>query len=124
LSTQCELVTSENMYKIAVFAVKTLGFHGIVIRHDCLDTSSSMIKPRHFICREATFLFRSDVLRPVDKEDCGVLCYAKRNNLCIRNVIPDFPTPSEIDILLEKFDDHVVRSIIYESLMKYFEKDE
>jgi len=129
LSSTCTAATNPHkIHEAASYAQKSLGLDGVVIRHDCLETSLSkkednitIVGPTHFLCGEATFLFRDGILQPIKKEECGILCYMKRHNTCIREVLPDFPTSDEIDILLEKFSDDVVRSLLYEDLEKYFE---
>jgi len=123
LSTECELVRDPHeIYELASYAQKELGLDGVVVQHDCLDCEDKLIGSDCFLCNRVSFYFRDGTLQPTDKEKCGMLCYAKTNNSCIRETLPEFPTTLEIDKLLSQFSDDIVRAVIYEELEKYFNK--
>lgn len=68
------------------------------------------------LCDEVIFYFVKGILKKLGSE-CGIIEYAKRNNLCIKKVIPRFPSPQEIDDSLKKYSNDKISKILF-SYMK------
>jgi hypothetical protein len=103
LSTECNLVTNKKLLRKCSRKAMELGFDGAVVKHDCSKKCLGCVD--NPICENATFLFRKlpKILEPVtEPERCGIIRYSKKNNLCIRKLIPNFPTVEQINILLKK----------------------
>jgi hypothetical protein len=72
------------------------------------------------VCSQALFWFFDNVLDISTKEDkCAIIDYARRNYKCIKNKIPDFPTPQEIDSALKDFSCSLVCKVLYNLITEY-----
>ncbi len=125
LSPQCELVSDHHhLKKMAAKAVQDLGFDGVAIRHECVNKSLDRFDMP--VCQEATFVFREGILEDLGDNwptRCGIVKYAKKNNTCIRKIIPEFPTVQEIDDTLEETDCSIVSQVLYDYIVKYMENE-
>ncbi len=75
------------------------------------------------ICKEAEFHFLPGVLESSKKERlCPIIDFAKKNNSRIKKLVPDFPSPEEIDHVIEKFPCSTVCRILYEYIYEYLSK--
>ena len=121
LSTECYLTTNKNLLIKGAEKALDLGYGGVVIRHDCLDSDTN----NSFICRNATFVFKKGILENIEglyPERCGIIKYSKKHNSCIRNIVRTFPTCEEIDNLLKTKDCSKVSIILYDMIREYMEK--
>lgn len=75
-----------------------------------------------FLCQEASFDFLPGILILSTKEKtCPIIDYAKRNHKNIRKHIRNFPSPSEIDQVLEDgYRCSTVCRVLYQDLSEYF----
>ena len=115
LSKECDLTSKLELLKGAKKAVE-MGYDGVVIQHECLDVSNTVI------CQNATFVFKKGILENIEgdySDRCGIVKYSKRHNSCIREVINEFPTCQEIDSLLKDKDCSEVSKILYDMITKY-----
>ena len=81
-----------------------LGYDGIVLNNNSSSKgkSNSCTDTKELCCQDFTFVIKKDVLKTNKiSERCHLIKHMKRNNSKIRKSIPDFPTCSEIDQLLE-----------------------
>lgn len=77
----------------------------------------------NFLCKEASFYFLQGVLVESKKERfCPIVDFSKRNNTCIKKLVPDFPDVSEIDWALDKYDSGIVCKVLYEYIHMYLTK--
>ena len=110
LSCECDLTTDTgHLLDAAKFAVKELGYDGVAIQHVCSKTE------KEFLCGEATFVFKSDVLTEEKNYGvCKLITYAKRNNSTLRKKIKGFPTCEEIDEVLIEYEPSVACRVLYD----------
>ena len=124
LSPECELVTDRKAVKnLATKIVKDLRFDGVAVRHECLDIA--LDRPDMPVCQEATFYFKDGILEDLGGDwpaRCGIIRYAKKNNSCIRKVIPEFPDCQEIEETLEGYPCSIVSYVLYEYITEYMRK--
>ncbi len=124
LSTKCKLVTDIRHIKcIAQKIVKDFGFDGVAIRHECIEKVLDLSDMP--VCQKATFVFQNGILEnfgDIWPVRCGIVRYAKKNSSCIREVLLDFPTCSEIDEVLEAYPCSIVSRVLYEYIVEYIKK--
>ena len=76
-----------------------------------------------FLCQEASFEFLPGILILSTKErTCPIIDYAKRNHNAIRKHIQNFPSPAEIDEVLEIYQCSTVCRVLYQDLSEYFRR--
>lgn len=122
LSKKCNLEQKSKLLKGAKKAVE-LGYDGVVIQHECTDSNLDVHDT--FIYQNVTFIFKKGILESIGGESsdrCGIVKYSKRHNSCIREVVKDFPTCQEIDILLKDKDCSEVSKLLYDMIKKYIEE--
>lgn len=98
--------------------IKDYGYHGLARLLNCKlgDKASD----EFVVCKEAEFEFLVGILEDSQKEKfCPIIDFSKRNNNCIRSKVPDFPTPEEIDEVLQISKCSVVCRILYDYIYLY-----
>lgn len=103
--------------------VKEYGYQGFTKLRKC--DLSSKAADEFMICKEAEFYFLPETLgsiSPQKEKDCPIIAFSKRNNNCIRRKVPDFPTPEEIDNVLETYRCSTVCRVLYDYIYLYLSK--
>lgn len=105
----------------ALLKAKEYGYQGIARLQQC--NLKDKASDEFVVCKEAEFEFLPGVLEESRKEKfCPIIDFSKRNNKCIRSKIPDFPTPKEIDEVLENYKCSTVCRILYDYIYLYLSK--
>lgn len=98
--------------------VKKYGYQGLARLQNCKLGDKAAAE--FVVCKEAEFDFLPGVLEDSQKERfCPIIDFSKRNNKCIRSKVPDFPTASEIDEVLETHKCSNVCRVLYEYIYLY-----
>lgn len=100
------------------FKVREHKLQGYVIKSPwCPDTDQSCM------CHETTFYFLKNILRPILNENtCELISYSKRNYPAIYQLLPDFPSPKEIDRILESYPCSTVCQVLFQYIQRYLSK--
>ena len=98
--------------------VRASNYQGIAVVKPQAKTSTEDV-----LCGEVLFYFLDGVLELSKREEtCAIITYAKRNYGVIRQVMPDFPSPTEIDEALRLYKCSTVCKILYGEVVKYLSK--
>lgn len=87
-----------------------------------LQKCESKYKEELVVCKEAVFWISEDVLRIPKRDSSIIIDYARRNNECLRKVIPGFPSTREIDESLAVTSKKDVCKILYDDIREHMEE--
>jgi hypothetical protein len=95
--------------------VKKYGYQG----YASVDSEKSCAE--NFICKEIKFHFLENVLsKPAVDRECEIIRFSKRNFEPIQKMIPEFPSPKQIDEATEEFSNKSVCRVLYQFISEYF----
>lgn len=115
------LLVAEGNEVPSVNQIKDYGYQGFAKLEKC--NLSSKAADEFVVCKEAEFYFLPGVLKKSQKEKvCPIIVFSKRNNKCIRSKIHDFPTPEEIDEVLDSYKCSTVCRVLYDYIYLYLSK--
>lgn len=102
--------------KDIIHDLQTDKYQGLALAVECENPEGSII------CPEALFGFLKNKL-DIDRSNssaCPIIQYSKSNYKCIKTKIPNFPTPSDIDKILEAgYPLSIVCKVLYEDICVY-----
>ncbi|HMP28220.1 MAG TPA: hypothetical protein PKD85_01385 [Saprospiraceae bacterium] len=98
--------------------VEKYGYQGYVSTLGCEKSCGE-----NFICKEIRFYILANVLdHPIMETECEIIRFSKRNYISIQKLLPEFPSPDEIDSAIKEFSNKSVCRVLYEFISEYFVK--
>nr|QBK86493.1 MAG: hypothetical protein LCMAC102_02880 [Marseillevirus LCMAC102] len=114
-------MTKKYLLDTAEYAVENFGYDGVAVKNKYAK-DDFLAAYNSFLCGEIIFIFADGILiesTELYPDRCGIIRYAKLNNLCIKQKIIDFPSCDEIDKILVDKDCSDVSKVLYSYLTKY-----
>ncbi len=114
-------MTKKHLLDAAKHSQNVLGYDGVAV-YSKYSKDDFLAADDSFLCGDVIFIFRDGILvesTELYPDRCGIIRYAKLNNLCIRQKIPEFPSCDEIDKMLVEKDCSDVSKVLYTYLTKY-----